>query len=233
MRAILLDPEARGDVKTGSDLRPAAPAGAVHRQRPARVRRALGGRQRTERRLPESARARRWAGPLLAAVGVQLLPARLPWCPARPVSRGPEFGILLDLDGARPRATSSTRMVFSRIAVGANAPARHLARLHAAAGRWPAIRRDSSTGSTRCCCTARCPCDARAASSHAVTAVPATNTLKRARTAAYLVAHVVAVSGGAIAMTDDPTGVPAADRRRASATRSAPRRSSPASSGSG
>ena len=122
VRAILLDPEARGDVKTDAELRPAAPSGAVHRQPAARVRRAVGGRQRRERRLPESAERRRWAW---TCSGRRRCSAT-----SRPATvvaghrRRARSGVraVLDLHGAAPRQLREHDGVLDASPSSANAP---------------------------------------------------------------------------------------------------------------
>ena len=95
---------------------------------------------------------------------------------------------LLDVHRAARAPTSSTRWCSRRIDVERERADRHVARPRAAAGAGRRRRPSSSTRSTCCCCTARCRRRCATASSAAVTAVPATNPLKRARTAVYLVA---------------------------------------------
>ena len=171
----------------GSELRPPAPSGAVHRQPPARVQREVGRRQRE---------SDGYLNPQSARMGMDVF---------RPPSVFSYFSPATGVPGAaacaapssgssRPRPrfarpTSSTRWCSRRIAVGTNAPSGtslDLAPLQALAGNPGDAGRCARTC---CCCTARCRARCATASSTPVAArVAATNTLKRARTAVYLVA---------------------------------------------
>ena len=101
--------------------------------------------------------------------------------------RGPEFGIFSTSTALR-RLNFVNTMVFSGIAVSANAPSGTVARLVGAAGAG--VRSGPARGFAERADAARLDVRRRCArsSSDAVAAVPASNPLKRARTAVYLVA---------------------------------------------
>ena len=141
--------------------------------------------------------------PTASASDGYLNPQSLPWewmCSARrrcsatlrrhrayPVrgSSRPRVRAPVDVDGAA-RLNFVNTIVFSRINVGTNAPSGTSLDFSPLLPLRPS-QPASSTGSTSCSFTARCPMAMRSSVVLAVTAVPASNTLKRARTAAYLV----------------------------------------------
>ena len=101
--------------------------------------------------------------------------------------RGPEFG-LFSTSTALRRVNFVNTMVFSTIAVGANSPSGtslDLSELQALAANPDALVQRLNMLLLHGTMSAG---DARARSCGAVTAVAATNPLKRARTALYLVA---------------------------------------------
>jgi len=101
-------------------------------------------------------------------------------------ARGPEFGILSTSTALR-RANFVNTIVFSRIAVGANAPSGtslDLSAMQALAGDPPKLVDELNTLMMHGTMSA----EMRQSIIDAVTAVAGTNPLKRARTAVYLVA---------------------------------------------
>ena len=200
IRAILLDPEARGDVKTDPSYgRLRHPAQFI-----VNILRAFNAKSADgsldERRLPESRRASPWAWTCSVRHRSSATSRRSTGVPGGGGLRGPEFG-LFSTSTALARLNFVNTIVFStglpwapmRLPVR-RSTCRRCSRLRPAPAIW-------STRSMSCSCTARCPSEMRNSIVGAVTAVPAAaNALKRVRTAVYLVADVIAVSGGEVAM---------------------------------
>src|SRR5262249_44288276 len=185
IRASLLDPEARGDGKTDANYgRLGHPAQFI-----VNILRAVGARS-----AEGAAEGDRYLKPRGVLMGMDVFrppPVFSSFSPGRVVPgtagvRGPEFGLFTTSTALR-RANFVNTMAFSRIAVGANAPngtSIDLSGLQALAGN-PAQLVDAldtllmhGTMST----------DMRQSIIGAVSGGSASNTLKRARTAVYLVA---------------------------------------------
>ena len=233
VRAILLDQEARGDVKTDAELRAPASSGAVHRRTSCgRSTHESADGSGAERRLPEPAER--------VSMGMDVFrPPSVfsyfsPWHGRARHRRRARSGVrhLLDLHGAATRQLREHDRVLDASPSSANAPAGtslDLSPLQALAGN-PAQLVDALNDAA----AARLDVggDASRASSGGVggAGVEHAEARPHGRVSGR---HVVAVSGGEITMERHTPRVPAADAaRRASDTRSAPPRSSPASSGS-
>ena len=196
------DPARPGGARRSEDraeLRSSAASGAVHHQRPAGVRRDVGGRSRVERRLSQSAERRRWAWTCSGRHRSSAISRPATVVAGTAGVRGPEFGIFSTSTALR-RANFVNTIVFSRIAVSANAPGGTVARSLAAAG---AGGRSGAAG--RCAeraAAARLDVGGDAQQHHRAPSPPCppSNPLKRARTAVVSGRHVVAVSGGEVAM---------------------------------
>jgi hypothetical protein len=184
-RAILLDEEARGDVKTGANYgRLRHPVQFV-----VNILRALNATS-----ADGSGPSDGYLAPQVSPMGLDVFrpgsvfsyfaPGTV--VPASNGVRGPEFGILSTSTTLR-RLNFVNTMAFSRIAVSANAPsgtALELSALQTLAGepeRLVAALDDLLMHGSMSSAM-------RASIVGAVTAVPKTNALKRARTAVYLVA---------------------------------------------
>jgi uncharacterized protein (DUF1800 family) len=185
VRAVLLDPEARGDVKSDPSYgRLRNPVEFL-----LGVLRAFGARS-ADLNGPSDG----YLNPQAVAMGMDVF--RPPsvfsyYSPAGAVPggaglRGPEFG-LLSTSTALRRDNAISTLVFSRIAVSANAPsgtALDLRPLQALAGH-PDQMLDTLNGILL---HGTMSTAMRQSILEAVSAVPASNTLKRAQTAVYLVA---------------------------------------------
>jgi uncharacterized protein (DUF1800 family) len=185
VRTILLDPEARGDQKVdGSYGRLKHPAQYI-----ANVLRAFDAKS-----ADLATRSDGYLNPQAVNMGMDLFrpPSVFSYfspsgtVPGSGGVRGPEFGLMTTSTALR-RANFINTMAFSRIAVGTNSPAGtalDLAPLQALAGNPGALVDSLNTlllhGSMSS--------EMRASIVSAVTAVAASNPLKRARTALYLVA---------------------------------------------
>ena len=187
VRAILLDPEARGDVKTDPNyghLR--HPALFITNLLRAFDARSADGTGASDGYLnPQS--GQHGHGRVPAAVGVQLLLAGLGVCRATAGVRGPEFG-LFSTSTALRRANFVNTMVFSTHRRQRQRADRHLARPVARCRRSPATPDAARRALNALLLHGTMSTAMRDSIVGAVTAVPATNPLKRARTAVYLVA---------------------------------------------
>ena len=183
-RAILLDPEARGDLKTDPQYgRLRHPA-----QFAANVLRAFNARSADLTTTSDG-----YINPQAVSMGMDVFrpPSVFSYYPPGYVvqgtggARGPEFGILSTSTALR-RANFINTMAFSRIAVGANSPngtSLDLSGMQALAGN-PAQLVDALNALLM---HGSMSANMRNSIITAVTAVPASNPLKRARTAVYLV----------------------------------------------
>ena len=185
VRAILLDPEARGDQKIDASYgRLRHPAQFI-----VNVLRAFNARS-----ADGTTQSDGYLNPQAVSMGMDVFrpPSVFSYfspsgtVPGSGGVRGPEFG-LLSTSTALRRANFINTMAFSRIAVGANAPAGtslDLAPLQALAGN-PGALVDALNGLLLHGTMSN---EMRTSVVNAVTAVAASNPLKRARTALYLVA---------------------------------------------
>jgi uncharacterized protein (DUF1800 family) len=185
VRAILLDPEARGDQKIDASYgRLRHPAQFI-----VNVLRAFNARS-----ADGTTQSDGYLNPQAVNMGMDLFrpPSVFSYfspsgtVPGSGGVRGPEFGLLTTSTALR-RANFINTMAFSRIAVGANAPAGtslDLAPLQALAGN-PGTLVDTLNGLLLHGTMSN---EMRTSVVNAVTAVAASNPLKRARTALYLVA---------------------------------------------
>ena len=172
VRAILLDPEARGDVKTEPNYgRLRHPAQFI-----ANILRAFNARS-----ADGTATSDGYLNPQSVQMGMDVFrpPSVFSYfspstgVPGSGGVRGPEFGALLDVDGARAAPTSSTRWCSRASPSARTRRSGTSLDLSAAAGAGRRLRARSSTRSTSCCCTARCRPEMRNSIVGAVTAVAA------------------------------------------------------------
>jgi len=185
VKAILLDPEARGDVKTDPNYgRLRHPAQFI-----LNILRAFGARS-----ADGTAESDGYLNPQSVQMGMDVFrpPSVFSYfspstvVPGTNGVRGPEFGLLSTSTVLR-RANFVNTIVFSRIAAGGNAPngtSIDLSGMQALAAE-PAQLVDALDGLLM---HGTMSAEMRQSIIGAVTAVSAANTLKRARTAVYLVA---------------------------------------------
>ena len=211
VKAILLDPEARGDLKSDPNYgRLRHPAQFIANLLRAFDARSADGTGR-ERRLSEPAGGQHGHGRLPATLRLQLLLA-VGGVPGTNGVRGPEFGLLLDVDGAAAGELRQHDGVLARLRVGANAPTGTSLDLSRAAG---ARRRPGRSWSTHLNVLllhgTMSDGHARQRSCSAVTAVAGDQPAQTRPDRRLPGRHVVAVSGGEVAMPRHPTGIPAPD----------------------
>ena len=138
--------------------------------------------------VPESAGGQHGDGPVPPAIGLQLLLAVGTVVPGDGGVRGPEFGAVLDLDGAAARQLRQHDGVLAASRVERQRADRHLARPVAPLQALAANPGQLVDALNALLLHGTMSAEMRDSIVSAVTAVAASNPLKRARTAVYLVA---------------------------------------------